>query len=157
MITVNGIPAHPLVVHAVVVLLPLAALGAVLMAIRPRWRRAIGIPVALLALVGAIAVPIATQTGEQLQRALNGGGPLVSVHESRADTLLPWAIVFAVLVIATVAVGIRSDRLGPEGSVALKRATLGIAVLGALLGIVVAGLVVWIGDSGAAAVWRGSF
>jgi hypothetical protein len=80
MITVNGIPAHPLVIHAVVALLPLATLGAIAMAIRPRWRRAIGIRVALIALVGVIAVPIATQTGEQLQRALNGGGPLVAIH-----------------------------------------------------------------------------
>jgi hypothetical protein len=74
MIMVNGIPAHPLVIHAVVVLLPLATLGTIAMAIRPRWRRALGIPVALVALAGGIAVPIATQTGEQLQRALNGAG-----------------------------------------------------------------------------------
>jgi hypothetical protein len=155
MITVNGIPAHPLVIHAVVALLPLATLGAIAMAVRPRWRRAVGIPVALIALVGVIAVPIATQTGEQLQRALNGGGPLVAIHERRADGLLPWAIVFVVLVIATVAIGIRSDRLGPEGSPALRRAAVAVGVLAALLGIVVTGLVVWIGDAGAAAVWQG--
>lgn len=157
MIMVNGIPAHPLVIHAVVALLPLATLGTIAMAIRPRWRRALGIPVALVALAGGIAVPIATQTGEQLQRALNGGGPLVAIHESRAESLLPWAVAFVVLVIATVAVGIRSDRRGPEVSVALQRATTGIAALAALLGIVVTGLVIWIGDAGAAAVWQGSF
>jgi hypothetical protein len=60
-------------------------------------------------------------------------------------------------VIATVAIGIRSDRLGPEGSPALRRATVGVGVLAALLGIVVTGLVVWIGDAGAAAVWQGAF
>lgn len=36
--TLNGLPAHPLVVHAVVVLFPLAILGTLLIAIRPRWR-----------------------------------------------------------------------------------------------------------------------
>ncbi|MCW2828706.1 MAG: hypothetical protein JWQ67_2322, partial [Marmoricola sp.] len=36
--TFNGIPLHPLVVHAVVVLLPLAILGTIAIAVRPGWR-----------------------------------------------------------------------------------------------------------------------
>lgn len=39
---VNGLPVHPLVVHAVVVLLPLAIVGTILVAVRPTWRRAYG-------------------------------------------------------------------------------------------------------------------
>ena len=35
---INGLPLHPLVVHAVVVLSPLAALGGLLYAAVPRWR-----------------------------------------------------------------------------------------------------------------------
>lgn len=37
--TVFGLPAHPLVVHAVVVLLPLAAVAAIAAALVPRWRQ----------------------------------------------------------------------------------------------------------------------
>ena len=33
-----GIPAHPLIVHIPVVLVPLAAVGAVLALVVPRWR-----------------------------------------------------------------------------------------------------------------------
>ena len=36
---INGLPVHPLVVHAVVVLLPLATLGLIAIAVRPAWRR----------------------------------------------------------------------------------------------------------------------
>ena len=39
---VNGIPVHPLVVHAAVVLVPLAALGLVVMAVWPRFSRSLG-------------------------------------------------------------------------------------------------------------------
>ena len=43
-----GLPAHPLVVHAAVVLLPMAAIATVVVAAVPRWRR----PYAPLAFVG---------------------------------------------------------------------------------------------------------
>ena len=35
---INGVPIHPLVVHAVVVLLPLAVLGTIAIVVRPAWR-----------------------------------------------------------------------------------------------------------------------
>ncbi len=35
---INGLPIHPLVVHGVVVLLPLAILGTIAIAARPAWR-----------------------------------------------------------------------------------------------------------------------
>ena len=39
LVTIFGIPAHPLLVHAVVVLLPLAAVCAAALAVRPSWRQ----------------------------------------------------------------------------------------------------------------------
>ncbi|GAA4883645.1 DUF2231 domain-containing protein [Pseudonocardia benzenivorans] len=110
MLTVGGIPAHPLVVHAVVVLLPLAAIGAVVVALRPSLRRSLGIPLALVTIVGVLAVPIATRTGDQLREALGGGSPLVEVHEERADNLLPWAVLFGLLVLVSVVVARMADR-----------------------------------------------
>jgi uncharacterized membrane protein len=79
MLVLDGIPLHPLVVHAVVALLPLAAVGAVVIALRASWRRSLGVPVMLLAIVGAGAVPVATQTGEQLQGALPPN-PAIQAH-----------------------------------------------------------------------------
>lgn len=190
--TIGGLPAHPLVVHAVVVLLPLAALGTLAVAARPTWRRNLGVPVFLIALVGVVAVPVAVQTGEQLQGLLGGGGPLVEVHEQRADHLLPYAVVFLVLLLATLLLGRLADRTEPAshsnnagqtapagqpghaGQAAPAsqpghaintsqtdqhrlqvRLTTSAGVLAAVAGLVVTGLVVWIGDAGALAVWSG--
>ena len=163
MLTVDGIPAHPLVIHAVVVILPLAALGTLLVAARPVWRRNLGVWVLLLAAAGVFAVPVATRPGAQLAESLGGGGPLVAIHAERAETLLIPALIFLVLLAATVFVGRRADAAvdGPGAAHAtatanvatLHRATLALGVLAALAGLVVTGLVVWIGHAGATAVW----
>jgi hypothetical protein len=166
MLTVGGIPAHPLVVHAVVVLLPLAAVGALLVVARPAWRRQLGVWVLLVALAGVAAVPVATQTGEQLEHALGGGDELIAIHEERAETLLLPALVFLVLLAVTVFVGRRADALvradGPGAAHAvasdpttLQRVTAITGVLAALAGLAVTGLVVWIGHAGSAAAYAG--
>jgi len=156
MVTIGGLPAHPLIVHAVVVLLPLAAVGTLAVAARPTWRRNLGVPVFLIALVGVVAVPLAVQTGEQLQGLLGGGGPLVEVHEQRADHLLPYAILFLVLLLATLLLGRLADRTEAAGQLRARvRLTTSAGVLAAVAGLVVTGLVVWIGDAGATAVWSG--
>jgi hypothetical protein len=166
MLTVDGIPAHPLVVHAVVVLLPLAAVGTLLVVARPHWRRQLGVWVLLLAAAGVASVPVAVRTGEQLKQALGGGTPLVAVHENRAETLPFPALIFLVLLAATVFAGRRADRLvgweGPGaahalvtgGNVAIWRwITLALGVLAAIAGLVVTGIVVLVGHSGSEAVW----
>ena len=51
---INGIPLHPLVVHGIVVLLPLALLGTILIAVRPQWRRPYGPLVVAAALIAAV-------------------------------------------------------------------------------------------------------
>jgi hypothetical protein len=167
MLTVDGIPAHPLVVHAVVVLLPLAAVATLLVAARPAWRRQLGVWVLLLAAAGVFALPVATTTGEQLKESLGGGSPLVEIHEQRAETLLVPALIYLALLAATVLVGRRADAQsgdapGAAHAVAtrtrtapLQRVTLVLGVLAALAGIVVTGLVVWTGHAGSSAVWGG--
>jgi hypothetical protein len=163
MLTVDGIPAHPLVVHAVVVLLPLAAVGTLLVVARPVWRQQLGVWVLLLALGGVAAVPVATQTGEQLEHAL-GRSELIKIHEERADTLLIPALIFLMLLAATVLTGRRAGARvdGPGAAHALTgttatlpRITLITGVLAALAGLVVTGLVVWIGHAGSAAAYSG--
>ena len=74
--TLGGIPLHPLVVHAVVVLLPLAALGAIAIALVPKWRTRFGILVVVAAAVVLTFVPIATSTGEELQEMVPASSQL---------------------------------------------------------------------------------
>jgi uncharacterized membrane protein len=60
------LPAHPLLVHVPVVLVPLA-LFVSLVALVPRARRIAAPAAAALALVGGIGVVLATGSGENLE------------------------------------------------------------------------------------------
>ena len=97
---VLGLPLHPLVVHAVVILVPLGFAGMLaVMAVR-RWRRSYG-PLAVAALVlGAGAAWVAVEAGEDL--AANMGVPSnhatwgkVTVYAAAAAAVLSmiWMIV----------------------------------------------------------------
>ena len=57
-----GLPAHPLLVHIPVVLIPLGALGAVLM-VWPRLRRTLGWWVCGIVVVAGIATQLAISSG----------------------------------------------------------------------------------------------
>lgn len=159
---IDGIPLHPLVVHAVVVLLPLAALGAVVVAVRRSWRRSLGIPVLLLALAGVGAVPVATTTGLELWTALGGQNPLIDIHAQRAAWLLPVALTFLVLLggaVLTELAAVRAEvgaHAAPAASPTRYRVATGLSVLAALTGLAVTAMVVWIGHAGSMAVWQGT-
>lgn len=153
-LTVAGLPLHPLIVHAVVVLLPLAAVGTLAVAARPAWARSLGIPTLLVALAGTAAVPLATTSGRQLKASQGGGGPLVAEHAARAGSLLPMAVLFVVLLAAAVLVGRRALAPGAAGhSPDRSRIATVLAGLAALAGVVTAALVVQIGHTGAVSVW----
>ena len=152
--TVNGLPLHPLVVHAVVVLLPLAALGVLALAVRPSWRGRFGVLVVLIAALATAAIPLATQSGESLEHRVGDPGR----HAELGDTLLWFALPLLALSVALVWLHRRAARPA-EGSAEVGRSTrpgaLGVVV--AVLAVVVAAAnlvqVYRVGDSGAKAVW----
>lgn len=162
LVTVDGLPLHPLVVHAVVVLLPLSAAGAVAIAVRPAWRRRFGPVVAALAVLGVAAVPIAQETGEQLKDKLESlENPLIERHAELGETLLPYAIVFGALVLALVLIGWLADRQTRNNDPAVPRRgfwtvlLVAVAVLTVLSAVATTARVVQIGHSGSTAVWDG--
>lgn len=111
LITVDGIPAHPLVVHAVVVLLPLAAIGGLVIASRASWRRRFWLPVLVLAVLALAAVPLATRTGDELRTALDlPDNQLIARHADLGGQLLPFAIAFLVAIVLLVVTGRLADR-----------------------------------------------
>src|SRR3954468_11440527 len=97
--TVFGLPTHAIVVHATVVLLPLASLVVVLHAFWPEARRRLGIVTPLLAAVALVLVPLSTQSGETLEHSV-GRSALVERHAELADGMLPWAIGLFVVAVA---------------------------------------------------------
>jgi hypothetical protein len=152
----DGLPLHPLVVHVIVVLVPLAALGTVAMAVRPTWRRAYSLPVLALAVLSLAAVPVATESGEQLADAVHHQSSALDAHMSRADTVLPAMVVYVVLLLAAVVLDRRGESRS-DGPVALATRTATITLLlAAAVGVVATALVVWTGHAGATATWSGT-
>lgn len=69
--TFLGLPVHALVVHAVVVLLPLAAIAAFALAVVPGWRIRFGWSTLALVTVATGSVPVARESGQWLANALH--------------------------------------------------------------------------------------
>jgi uncharacterized membrane protein len=104
--TIFGLPVHPLVVHGVVVLLPLAGLGVVAISLVPSWRRRYGVLVVLLAAAATAAVPVATRSGQELAERV--GEP-----ERHAD-LGSMVIWYAVPMLLLVGALVWLDRRQPQ-------------------------------------------
>lgn len=144
--TVAGLPLHPLVVHAVVVLLPLAAIGAVLMVVWTRVGRRYGPVVVILGAVSVIAAFVAKESGEAFAERV--GTP--AEHEE-FGTWLPWAALafFAVLLAFwLVDRGIPLNRSRPAWVI-----VLGVVLILASIGVLA--LTVVVGHTGAEAAWSG--
>jgi hypothetical protein len=160
LITVGGLPAHPLLVHAVVVLVPLAALAALAIAVRAPWRRSAGIVVALLALAGALAATGAYIAGNQLADYLQAQGQdpaPIDAHGQLGLYALIAAWPFAVLAVITAAVA-RRDPRPSRGAATVATATTSTATtvaawLSALAGIAAVYFTIMVGDSGSRLVW----
>jgi hypothetical protein len=171
LITVYGVPAHPLVVHAVVVLLPLATLGGIAIALRASWRRRLGLVVLLVAAAAIGAVPAAKLTGEQLEAALRAAlpagselSPDIQTHAALGDDLLPFALVFGVALVLLLIAGRLADRerdavqsaeADAQVTTTWRRVAVLAAALVAFTGVAATVQVVRIGHTGAYAVWQG--
>ena len=152
---IAGLPMHPLLVHAVVVLVPLTARALVLGTLWPAARTRLGIVTPLAAALLVVLVPITVAAGEALAEAV-GTAPDVETHEGYGRMLLPWVVGMLVVAAAQWAWFRWGGRRGPDGARARPRSVtiaLGALALAAAAGAT--GTVVLIGDSGARAVWGG--
>ena len=144
--TIFGLPLHPLIVHATVVVVPTTAFLVALSAIYPRFRAWIGPVPALAALLSCILVPLSTSSGEELQHRI-GETSLVEKHAELADTLI-----WFVIPLAAAAVGAYwLQRRGAAG----KGLVATVAVAAVLLSGATLVDVALIGHSGAKASWSG--
>lgn len=148
---INGLPVHPLVVHAVVVLLPLATLGTIAIAVRPAWRRSYGLLVVVATAIATVLIPVATSSGEALEERVGNPGE----HAEMGDQLIWFAIPMLLLAAAlwwldrrsATGDGVSASRASSAG---VLRAVAALAVVAALATSV---QVYRVGDSGARAAW----
>ncbi len=140
---VNGLPVHVLVVHAVVVLLPLGAVGAIALAVRRSWVRPYGLLVLADLALATVLLPVATSSGEALEERVGSPGE----HAELGDALIWFTIPALVLVAALVWFDRRRTQ---EPSFTAVRAVSALTVVAALAMTV---QVIRVGDSGARAAW----
>jgi len=148
--TIFGLPVHPLIVHAAVVIIPTAALAVLLAALWPRFRRWAGWGPAALAVAALVLTPLSTSSGESLEHRV-GRSPLVETHAHLADLMIWWTIPLAFLAVVLHSLH-RTDRLSSSGrALGIVMTVLPVVIaLGALVQVVL------IGHSGAKAAWAGT-
>lgn len=149
--TVFGLPTHAILVHATVVLLPLASLVVLLHAFWPEARRRLGVVTPLLAGVALVLVPLSTESGEGLEEAV-GENALVERHAQLAEGMLPWAIGLFVVAAGLWLLDLRRSR--PT----TRPMPRWVPVVAAVLAVGVAAgtlqQIVRVGHAGAEATWQ---
>lgn len=142
-----GIPLHPLLVHAGVVFIPLAALGTIALALVPRWRKPYGPLVLAAAALSLIIVPITTRSGENLLGSLELGGPVlekVEEHQAMGERVI-WAVLPMFALNLAMLLMTRAERPAREVTI--------VAWLATIAAVVATVLVVLTGHLGSQAVW----
>jgi Sec-independent protein secretion pathway component TatC len=157
--TIFGLPAHPLLVHVPVVLIPLCAAGAVWIVVWPSWRPRIGWIVVVLAGFTAVVSKLAADSGEALEDALDKESSLLEHHVELGDTFVWFAAAFFVAVLALMLWDRAQRRNNASGETdGRARATSPAAIVLSILVVVTAAAasfrVYQVGHSGAKSVWE---
>jgi asparagine N-glycosylation enzyme membrane subunit Stt3 len=149
MTTITGIPAHALLVHAIVVLAPLTALLEMMCAVWPAARRRFVWLVLAFAVVTLVLTPLTTSAGDWLYKQQQQPSDILITHANRGQ----WMIAFsAAMLVVAIALAVlhwlegRSDKRRPV-------ATIVVAIVALAVGVSSIVGVVRIGDAGAEAVW----
>jgi hypothetical protein len=139
-----GLPLHPLLVHSAVVLVPLVAIGALVMSYLPSFSRRHGKIILILAVVAQVSVFLAKISGEAFAEILDKN---VEKHAELGEI----APLVTLPMVALIYLRWRMDRSGSTfGSVLVRRLTSVALIAASVVSLVVIFLV---GHSGASSVW----
>lgn len=145
---VFGLPLHPLVVHAAVVLVPIAALGAVLAVVFPKIRSRYGWLTAGVAVAAALSTLMARLSGPAFATSIGLDGSARIASHQVWGSWTPWPAVVLALALSIYMWSVaRGDR---DGAAAIRVVSAVLTIFAALTGLVLVGLT---GHSGASAVW----
>ena len=142
--SINGVPIHALIVHVAIVLIPLSAIGAILIAARPKALRLFGAATVIGAGVGAVASVISKTSGQNLSQRV--GWPQEHVDYGNISPIAAVAFLLLLVVFWLIARGVPLNRNRP-----LWLKVFGAALILAAIGITY--LTVLTGFSGASATW----
>jgi hypothetical protein len=160
-----GIPAHPLLIHAAVVFVPLLALAAAAYAVLPFLRPHIRLVLAGLAVIGPLTAVLAKLSGDAFFERLRERGrvtegflPVIERHQGFGDRTMWAAIVLGVVTLALVYLVAPTGAAlryagGAGGAGGTRVVSVALTVLALAAAAVALYYVIRTGDSGAKAVW----
>lgn len=148
MSTANGLPAHILLNHLVVVLGPLVAVLAIVCAVWPAARKRLIWLVLVLALGTLALIPLTTSSGSWLQSRLPPS-LMTKSHAQLGETLIYMVAALVATIIVLAAVHVRQVR-GHTVKFTLH-AVVGVLVIAAAVATLVQ--TYRVGESGARTVW----
>ena len=149
-----GLPAHPFLVHIPVVLIPLGALGAVLM-LWPRLRATIGWWVCGILVVAGITTQLAIESGKSLKEYVHDT-TLVHEHVRIGENIRPWLLLMFLALVGVMLVDRAIKRRAelPDGRDPLRIAGVALSVLSIAFAAMSVYWIYRIGHSGSKAVWH---
>ena len=145
-----GLPTHALVVHAAVVFIPLACLGAILYAVWPALRKHIWWAVLGLGVLAPVTAWVARLSGDEYKAYWVSTGAsgeflaAINKHQGYGNTLSIWATLLGVVMLAMVLYAIPRNRAPMS-----RLAGLVTQVLVVLVALVTLYYAILTGDAGA--------
>lgn len=152
MTIVNGMPAHALLLHFVLVIAPLTALLEVVCGLWPAARRGQLLWLTLiLAAANMVLTPITINAGAWLYDLRASPSPILQEHAARGSAMTYFSAALLVVAIALLALRV-IERRSAKG----RRVTWAIVAILALgVGISSMVQIYRVGDAGAQSVWGG--
>jgi len=147
--TISGLPAHVLLVHALVVLAPLTALLEILCALWPAARRRLVWLVVAFAVVTTALTPVTVDAGGWLYDRERHHSDILNTHAERGGSMIYYSVAMLVVAVALALLHWRETRDAKPG-IAVNLAVVVLAIAVGAASIV---QVVRIGDAGARSVW----
>lgn len=138
---IGGLPAHPLIVHGIIVLVPVVAVWVLLSMWRPAVLRKTKLWLWGLSVVATLGVIAAKSSGDSLSAAVG----LPNEHADAGNRMIPVMLVLSGTVLLTIFFGlVREVRIANRGS----------RILASLAAVVALPLTYVAGHSGAESVWE---
>jgi uncharacterized membrane protein len=147
-----GLPAHPLLLHVPVVLIPVLVLATVALVARPAWRERYGAAWGALGVIALAGTVLTAGAGEKLfdREASRGVSSVLHDHKEAADTLKVLMFVFVAIILLMLVRDWRARMGSPIGGPAVVAA---LAVVTLLFAGATGFFVVRTGHLGSKATW----
>lgn len=146
--TIGGIAAHPLFVHAAVVLIPLTSLAVIATVVIARWRARYGTLTLLGLAVATVAGFFAMESGESLLRNAN-----VPVDHQFWGKVVPFLALGLTALYGAFWAFTRPPEAASRAAARRSPVSLLAGGLAAVLAVAILALTMLVGHSGATAVW----